>query len=263
GFEPRICAKHKHGIEPGLSAQECAEIRKKCEDAGISLCCLASSVKYSSPDDAEYRKNIEDCKEYIRLAAALGIKLIRVFGGRLPEPKLENREKFYDRIAAGLREDGSIAYDHGVSLCLETHDDFCRVKNAAEILKRADCPGVSVNWDFTHSIVHGEIPEDVYPLIRNDITHLHARDMKYKGPGSPFPISKSEFIREGCYDNYENAFLGEGDLLVRDVMEIMMKNDFGGFFSLEWSAWPPDIGLPREAANFKKLQNAIAAGKEK
>ena len=151
GFEPRVGSGHAHGIELGISGQACREIRKKCADSGIMLCCLASSVKYSSPDDKEYRANIESCKSHVRLAADLGIKLIRVFGGRLPEPKAQNREKFYRRIADGLAETGRFAHENGVNLCLETHDDFCRVKNAVQILKMADAPGVSINWDFTHS----------------------------------------------------------------------------------------------------------------
>jgi sugar phosphate isomerase/epimerase len=258
GFEPRVEAGHKHGIELALTKDERRLIRTKCEDSGIILSCLATSVKYSSPDEVEYRENIKNCKDHIVLASDLGIKLLRVFGGRIPEPKEENREKFYNRIAKGLRDDGLFADEHGVNLCLETHDDFCRVKNAVEILRRADCPGVSVNWDFTHSILHGDDPKEAYPLIKGKVTHLHTRDNKYKGEGKPFPAEKSEFIKEDMYKDWEDAHLGEGDMPVKEVMKIMAEDNFEGFFSLEWAAWSPEVGLPKDAQNFRKIREEIA-----
>ncbi len=260
GVEPRVEVGHKHGIELGLSKTEIAEIKRKVRDSGLALSCLAISTSYSSSDEDEYRQKIENCKKHALLAENLGIGLMRVFGGLIPEPKEANREKYYDRIAKGLAETGRFAHQHGVTLCLETHDDFCRVKNAAEILKRADAPGLSVNWDFTHSILSGDEPEEVYPLVKGRVTHLHTRDCKYKGQGSnPLPAKKLEYLREDIYKDWDYATigLGEGDMPVREVMNIMLADNFTGFFSLEKSDWKPEFSLPRDAANFRALLKEI------
>ncbi|MCX5642413.1 MAG: sugar phosphate isomerase/epimerase [Candidatus Omnitrophica bacterium] len=259
GIEPRAEIGHKHGIELGLGKAEIAEIKQKVRDSGLALPCLAVGTNYSASDDDVYRQAIENCKQHAILAGELGIGLMRVFGGLLPEPKEENREKYYDRIAKGLAETGRFAHEHGVTLCLETHDDFCRVKNVAEVLRRADAPGLSVNWDFTHSIVCGDEPKEVYPLIKGQISHLHSRDCKYKGQGSPWPVKKLEYIRGDIYQDweYETVGLGEGDMPVREVMSIMLAENFSGFFSLEKTDWKPEFSLPRDAANFHALLKEI------
>jgi len=262
GFEPRVAAGHKHGIELSLSKMERSEIKKKVRDSGIDISCLATSARYSSPDEEEYRRNIDDCRNNIALASDLGVKLIRVFGGRLPEPKEGNRERFYDRIACGLRECGLFADQHGVTLCLETHDDFCRVKNAVEVIARADAPGLSINWDFTHSLLSGDDPGGAYRLACDKITHLHARDCKYKGNGKPLPAPEAEFLPEGMYDDWELVGLGEGDMPVREVMQLMVTDGFDGFFSLEWGNWTPEVGLPRDAVNFHRIMGELSESKK-
>ena len=265
GVEPRVEVGHKHGIELGLSKTEIAEIRQKVQDSGMAISCLAISAAYSSPKEDEYRRNIENCKKHAVLAGSLGIGLIRVFGGLIPEPKEENREKYYDRIAKGLAECGRFSYEHGVTLCLETHDDFCRVKNAAEILKRAGIPGLSINWDFTHSILCGDEPKEVYPLVKGRVSHLHSRDCKYKGQGNPLPAKKLEYLREDIYKDWDYVMvgLGEGDMPVREVMSIMLADNFSGFFSLEKSDWKPEFSLPRDAANFHALLKTISGNSHK
>ena len=259
GFEPRVESNHKHGIELSLTKSEREHVKAKCENSGIILSCLATSVQYSSTDDTEYRRNIENCKQHIILASDLGIKLLRVFGGTIPEPKIENREKFYDRIAKGIGECGKFAAEHGTTLSLETHDDICRVKNANEILQRADVPGLSINWDFTHSITNGDVPREVYPIIKGKVTHLHTRDAKYTGEENPFPMKKYEFHAPDMYKDWKYAHLGDGDMPVTEVMRIMAEDNFDGFFSLEQlkTSSPPEEVLSKTAQNFINIREEI------
>ncbi|MBM3261848.1 MAG: hypothetical protein FJY97_00215 [candidate division Zixibacteria bacterium] len=82
GIEPRMDAGHAHGVETGLSAGERARHRDIALRHGVTLACLATSLKYA--DAANNPRMIADTLECIDLAGDLGIPVLRVFGGAIP-----------------------------------------------------------------------------------------------------------------------------------------------------------------------------------
>ena len=90
GFEPRVEWDHACGIEAALAAAERREIRRRMEDEGLEICCIATGARMAAPDAAERAGHVEDVKKYIDLAADLGCGLMRVFGGqRDREPRMD------------------------------------------------------------------------------------------------------------------------------------------------------------------------------
>src|SRR5262249_53136867 len=63
---------HAHGVEPTLTMDERATVRKKCTDAGVKVWGCGTVCEFHSPDRATVEKNIEDCKRFVQLAADLG-----------------------------------------------------------------------------------------------------------------------------------------------------------------------------------------------
>ncbi|HUU43693.1 MAG TPA: hypothetical protein VMX57_07930, partial [Planctomycetota bacterium] len=47
GIEPRLDAKHAHGVEVSCTSAERGAIRKQAREAGVALACLATSVRYA------------------------------------------------------------------------------------------------------------------------------------------------------------------------------------------------------------------------
>ena len=85
GVEPRVTAKHKHGIEPDMPAAARKEARERFADAGIEIACIATSCTFAATDPAKRQANVDNLKRHIELAADLGALGIRVFGGVRPE----------------------------------------------------------------------------------------------------------------------------------------------------------------------------------
>ena len=83
GIEPRLDAKHAHGIEVGATPEQRRGIVEQVEEGGIALACLATSLRYADPSTTD--EVIRESHERIDLAGDLKVPTLRVFGGAIPE----------------------------------------------------------------------------------------------------------------------------------------------------------------------------------
>lgn len=233
GIEPRLDAGHRHGIEIGTSAADRAAIRRKAADSGIALACLATSLTYAAP--AKTDAMLQATRERIDLAGDLGVPVIRVFGGAIP--KESNREAATDLLIVSLRSVADHAAGRGVTLAMETHDDWCDPRHVAAVLRGVDHPAVAVNWDIMHPVRKGFATIDQsFDALRPWIRHLHVHDGI-----------------EG-----ELAPIGTGIVDHRRAMELLKAADYTGFISGEWIKWEPHAThLPRELATLKGYEREL------
>ena len=82
GIEPRLAARHQHGIETAIGAAQRRAIRQQVAEGDIALACLATSCKYADPQTVA--ANVAETQRCIDLAGDLGCPRLRVFGGALP-----------------------------------------------------------------------------------------------------------------------------------------------------------------------------------
>src|SRR5713226_5920270 len=58
GFEGvELRTTHKHGVEPSISKERRAEVRKRFEDSRVRLVSLGSTCEYESPDPSVVERN--------------------------------------------------------------------------------------------------------------------------------------------------------------------------------------------------------------
>ncbi len=234
GIEPRLDAGHAHGVEVDATPAERAAVRKRAADAGIAVACLATSLHYADPADTE--DMLRGTRERIDLAGDVGAKTIRVFGGAFPGDV--SREQAIDLMAGSLGKVADHAAGRGVTLCLETHDAWCDPRHVAEVLRRADHPAVSANWDIMHPVRAGHATiDESFEALKPWIRHLHLHD---GGDDGLAPI-------------------GEGPIDHRRAIELLMTIGFDGYLSGEWIDWEPcDVHLPRELATLKAYERELA-----
>ena len=235
GIEPRLDADHAHGVEVADDADARAAIRRKADDSGAAIACLATSCRYAG--HGEKHAKIDQTLARIDLAADVGASRIRVFGGALAEGL--SRSAAVDLVADCLLACAVRAERRGVTICLETHDDWCDPEHVAAVMAKVDHPNVGVNWDVMHPVrVAGATMDSAFAALRPWIRHLHVHDADAAG-GGLVPI-------------------GTGDYDHKRVIELLRTIDFDGYLSGEWIDWtdPPETHLPRELATLRGYEAA-------
>src|SRR6478609_11783298 len=63
---------HKHGVEPTLTAEQRADVKKQFADSGVVFWGCGSVCEFHSDDPAVVKKNIEECKAFVKLVQDIG-----------------------------------------------------------------------------------------------------------------------------------------------------------------------------------------------
>ena len=238
GIEPRIVENHTHGIEWDTSPPQRQEIRRQAADSGIALACLATSCTYADP--AQVDQQVEDTRRSVDLAADISCPCIRVFGGAIPEGI--ERDAAMDGLVRALSSVADQAADGGVTVCLETHDDWCDPAHVAAVVTRVNHPAIAVNWDIMHPVRRGGATmksafDALDPLVR----HVHFHDGIAAG------------------DKLELVPIGDGQIDHRAAVELLLGSGYEGFLSGEWINWQPwETHLPRELSTMRRYEQESA-----
>ena len=163
GFEPRVEWGHLCGIEAGPACGGRRETRDLLASEGLEICCLATGVRMAEPDASERARHIEDLRRYLDLAADLGCGLVRTFGGR--RDRDAEWPAVVDYVAAGYGLVVDQARDAGVTLLLETHDDWSATAPVRAVIEAVDDPGLQVLWDFMHPQRMMETPAESFLAV--------------------------------------------------------------------------------------------------
>ncbi len=232
GIEPRISASHGHGIEFDMPAADRAAAARQTADAGVALCCVATSCRYADP--ALTAAMLDDTRRAVDLAADVGAPAIRVFGGKLGEGL--SRDDAIDLLADSLASVADHAAERGVTLCVETHDDWCNPAHLAAALAKVDHPAVMANWDIMHPVRFAGVPmAEAFETIKPWIRHVHFHDGAPEGEGYPLkPV-------------------GTGQIDHAAAVRLLETLDGEFYLSGEWIRWdePYEVYLPRELATMK------------
>ncbi len=237
GLEPRVSSKHAHGIEVDASAEARRDAKAMAADSGIELGCVATSCRYADPSTSQ--DNVELTKRCIELAADVGSPRIRVFGGQLGSDT--SREEGIDLVTECLSSLAPFAREHGVAICVETHDAWTDPKHVATVIGRVDDPAVGVNWDVMHPVRTGAATmAESFETLKPWINHLHIHDGHMQGGGLA-PIG------DGAFDH-------------RVVVERLLSVGYDGYLSGEWINWddPFESHLPREVAKMREYEAELA-----
>ena len=235
GIEPRISSNHQHGVEFDTNQHQRKEIKQKALDIGIAIGCVATSCRYADPKNSQDMVN--DTEKAVDLAADIGSSRIRVFGGKIGDGL--DRTDAVELVAESLLSIADYASKRGVSICVETHDDWCNPIDVAAVMEKADHSAIAVNWDIMHPVRRGYATiEESFESLKPWIQHLHIHDGSAQK--SLLPI-------------------GEGDIDHKSAIERLSTIAFDGYLSGEWISWddPYRNYLPRELQTLKRYQSEL------
>ncbi len=174
GFEPRVEWGHASGIEATLTARERERIRARMEGEGLEICCIASGARMAAADPVERAGHVEEAKKYIDLAADLGCSRVRVFGGE--RDRRRELMAVVDYVVEGFAQVLPAAESRGVTLLLETHDEWCASAPVRAVVEQTGSPHLRVLWDFMHPQRELEKVEESFQVLSEYTNHTHVHD---------------------------------------------------------------------------------------
>jgi sugar phosphate isomerase/epimerase len=168
---------HKHGVEISLSPPQRAEVRKQFEGSAVKIGGLGTTCEFHSPDPAIVRKNIDETKEWVKLAQDLGSPSVKVRPNGMPKEVPE--EKTLEQIGKSLAECGAFAQDHGIKIQLEVHGtDTQRVPRIRKIFDYGgNHPAVRACWNSNQADLLDGGWDSNFQLLKNQIGQVHMRDL--------------------------------------------------------------------------------------
>jgi len=236
GIEPRISSGHAHGVELAKTADERAAILRQAQDADVEIACVATDCRFADPKTAD--ANVDVALRCIDLAAELDSDRIRVFGGQIGDGV--GREDAIALVANSLRSVADHAQARGVTVCIETHDDWCDPTHVADVLRRVGHPNVGANWDVEHPVrTNAATIDESFDRLRPWVKHLHVHD----GDSETRQLVP---IGTGAYDH-------------RRVIELLLADEYDGYLSGEWIGWdePYETHLPREVSTLRAYEREL------
>jgi sugar phosphate isomerase/epimerase len=178
GFDAvELRTTHKHGVEITLSPAQRAEVKKQFDGSPIKIGGLGTTCEFHAADQATVRKNIDETKEWVKLAKDLGSPSVKVRPNGLVKDVPE--EKTLEQIGTALRDCGAFAADHGVTIQLEVHGDTTsRLPRIRKILDYGgNHPAVRVCWNSNQTdLLDGGFDAN-FRLVREQIGQVHMRDL--------------------------------------------------------------------------------------
>lgn len=198
------------------------ETRRKFEAAGIEVVVVGTSLTFAKDEPGWRCQQLKLLEKFCIIAQGLNCPYLRVFGG--PIPPGDTYEAVLERDISGYRQAVETAASYGVTLLLETHDDFSTSSALLPLLEGVGHQA-GVIWDILHPYRFSE-PMDVtcrnlLPYLR----HVHLKDS----------LEYSE-------DGFDIALPGQGTVPVQEALSLLKVCGYKGYLCFEWEKhWHPEI----------------------
>ena len=225
------------GVLDVLDITQCPEFtsdlgatKQLLADHGIAVSGIATSARFAVVDADELARNVDEARRNLALAAELDAPVLRVYGGRVPEG--HTVESILPTVVENLRAIGDEAEGFGVTLALETHDDWTDSAVFARLMREVDHPRVRVLWDLHHPYrTNGEAAALTYANLSPYTVSIHVKDSR--------PTADS---------GHQYVLLGEGDVPLKTMLDLLVAGGYRGYAILEWEKrWIPDLPEPEIA----------------
>lgn len=234
--------------------------RHRVEDLGMSIPMLCCSPDFTHPDTAFRKRQIEQQKRWIDMAAQLGGSYCRVLSGqRRPDLSIEDGVRFAADCIIACHEHARNCH---ITLILENHykdnywhhpefaqhmEVFCKLVDAID---PQHYPCFGINYDPSNTILAGEDPLVLLRRVKHRVVTMHASD-RYLKSGTIEDLRKEEDSL-GYAERLSHGEIGKG------------MNDYDAIFtelrSVGFDGW---ISIEDGIDGFDQLQRSVTFLKKK
>ncbi len=220
-------------IDPEKDADKLKQAISLAQTRGIETCAFDTSCKFNLSDPVERARNVEALQQWITFVQGLDLpvaRILRIFGGAGNGAKPEEEIQW---VADALRQVVRQAEEAQTTVVLETHDDFSSSHRVAQVIQLVGSPAIAALWDSHHPYRVGESVQEVVEQLDGHIKHVHVKDAR-RAANDP--------------TKWELVLMGEGEVPVREQLQILHQHHYDGYVSVEWEKrWHPEIAEPEVA----------------
>ena len=194
---------------------------------------------------------IAEGKRCVDLAVMTQAKGIRVFLGTFIKRFSEESFHNYQDVVKMLQALCTYGSEKGIEIWVETHNAFSTGKVLKKVIEDVDCENLKVIWDVMHPYEFAETPGETLALLGERIAHVHIKDGDRKEDPDLLLCRYTK--------------LGEGTVPVPEIVSLLEKAGYDGYYSLEWeSEWRAEIkdtfaSLPEILAHFNDYMKKFGA----
>ena len=199
---------HKHGVEPSLSAEDRKKVKQQFAESGVVFWGSGSVCEFHDPDAGKVKKQIDDCKAFIKLVSDLGGKGVKVRPNGLP--KTVPVEKTLEQIGKSLIECGKVAEDAGIEIWVEVHGAGTQEPaNMKTIMEQCGHKSVGVTWNSNPTDIKNGSVMEAFKMLQPWIKSCHINEL-YKDSSGAYPYRELfKLFREMGYDRYTLMEIGK------------------------------------------------------
>ena len=214
---------------PQFQGAKLKESLNDLDAQGLKISDLGASARLGEPDATKRAAQLDEARRFVDLAQQLKSPYVRIFGGKLL--KGQTMQAATELIIAGFKELHEHAKGSGVTLLIESHDEFTTSESLLAILQGANLPTALLLWDAHHTFVAGkEQPAETYKKLGKFVRHTHLKDSKPAGNDRRYVLT------------------GTGEVPIKETVKVLARNGYKGYYCFEWEKrWHPEIEDPEIA----------------
>ena len=207
-------------VRSPFSPAKCEKTASKLKSIKLEVPCLSTGCVLSEVEKSE--ENIKEVTEYMKVAATLGAKYIRILADRTPEPKKAVDD---EAVISEIKKLIPSARENNLVLLIETNGAYADTKRLKKLLDTINDDNVAALWDTHHPYRFlNETPEETVKNLGDYIKYTHFKDSVIKD-------------KEVSY-----KMMGEGDMPFEDIISALKSIGYNGYLTLEWvKRWAPEL----------------------
>ena len=233
-------------------------IRKKAEDAGLTISNYAIGANFIQPDEASYEAEIARVMKHVDVARALGAKLMRhdVASRPIPEATLVQFIADLPKLADACRRIADYAAQFYITTSVENHGYYVQGSDRVQALVQA------VGRDnFRTTLDVGNfmcVDEDSVVATRKNLpiaSMIHLKDF-YLRPAGRNP--GEGWFRTAGGNYLRGAIVGQGDIDMWSVIKAIKESGYDGYISIEFEGKEPcTFGSRVGLANARRIWDEV------
>jgi sugar phosphate isomerase/epimerase len=208
-----------------------AKLKESLQDLNaqaVKISDLGASARLGEADPTKRAAQLDETRRFIDLAHQLHVPYVRVFGSKAEGQTMLAATEL---IIAGFKALHDHAQGSGVTLLIESHDEFTTSPSLLAVLQGVNQPTAALLWDAHHTFVTGkEQPADTFKQLGQYVRHTHLKDSRPEGRDRRYVLT------------------GTGEVPVKESVKVLAAGGYRGYYCFEWEKkWHPEIEEPEIA----------------